>query len=140
MIYIKALLLVALLFLAITFGIQNSESVVLRYYFDLTSIPLPLYLVLYLAIILGVIAGLIVDVQSRITLRRKLKKLEKTNASLGEELNRLKEEADKKPAEEAEPPKPEAEIAPTWTQASSSESPDEAETELESETEKPKED
>ena len=134
MIYIKALLLIALLFLAITFGIQNSESVVLRYYFDLASVPVPLYLVIYLAIILGVLSGLAIDVYSRVNLKGKLKKLEKTNASLQEDLDKLKVEAGKEPSEESEITPAESEIRLTQPlPASSQAQPDETGSETESE-------
>jgi len=119
MIYVKALLLIALLFLAITFGTQNSESVVLRYYFNLASIPVPLYLVIYLAIILGVVAGLAVDLYSRVTLKKRLRKLEKTNATLQEELETLKAEAGKHGVEEPETAEPQArqtQVVPTSAQ------------------------
>lgn len=91
-IYIKALLLIALLFLAITFGTQNSESVTLRYYFGLAATPVPLYLVIYISIILGMIAGMAIDIYSRVTLKRRVKKLEKANASLRDELDKIKSE------------------------------------------------
>ncbi len=123
MIYIKALLLIALLFLAITFGIQNSESVVLRYYFNLASIPVPLYLVLYLAIILGVVAGLAIDVYSRVTVKGKLKKLEKTNASLREDLEKMKGEPGGEVPEESEITPAAPEIRQTQSLASSSSAP-----------------
>jgi uncharacterized integral membrane protein len=90
--HIKALLLIALLFLAITFGTQNSGSVTLRYYFDIVSIPLPLYLVIYLALILGIISGLAIDLYSRVILKRRAKQLGKANESLRGELDKLKSE------------------------------------------------
>lgn len=90
--YIKALLLIILLFLAITFGTQNSESVTLRYYFGLASTPVPLYLVVYAAIILGVIAGMAIGVYSRMTLKRGVRELAKDNASLQEEMEKIKVE------------------------------------------------
>jgi len=137
MIYLKALLLIAVLFLAITFGIENSGSVTLRYYFRLASIPVPLYLVIYVAIILGIVAGLAIDVYSRLALRGRLKKLEKTNASLREDLEKMEAETAKRVTEESEtrptepgtkqtrvlpspPPKPENETEPE-TESSASE-------------------
>ncbi len=128
--YIKALLLIALLFLAITFGTQNSESVILRYYFGVASIPLPLYLIIYLAIILGIVGGMAVDVYARLGLRRKVKQLGKANTSLREELDQLKGEVGEETKE-----KPEmvpAQTGPQQTQVlppSSSEPEDEEKTE-----------
>jgi len=96
-IYIKALLLIILLFAAITFGTQNAESVQLRYYFGLASVPVPLYLVLYVAIIVGMIAGMAIGVSTRSNLKRKAKKLERANASLREELDKIKEVSEEEP-------------------------------------------
>lgn len=112
-IYIKALLLVALLFLAITFGTQNAESVTLRYHFGLTSAPAPLYLVIYIAIILGIIAGMAIDAYSLIALKRKVKKLEKANASLREELEKTKGETGEGVREEPKTGPTEPEVAQT---------------------------
>ena len=74
-VYIKVLALIALLFGAITFGVQNSESVPLRYYFGVASAPLPIYLVMYGAIILGVVAGMAFGVYSRMAMKAKLRRL-----------------------------------------------------------------
>lgn len=92
-IYVKAFLLIVLLFAAITFGTQNAEFVTLRYYFGLASTPLPLYLVLYVAIILGMIAGMAIGITTRSNLKRKAKTLERANASLQEELDKIKTES-----------------------------------------------
>jgi uncharacterized integral membrane protein len=92
-IYAKALLLIILLFAAITFGTQNAEFVKLRYYFGLTSMPVPLYLVLYVAIILGMIAGMAIGITTRLNLKRKAKTLARANASLQEELDKIKTES-----------------------------------------------
>ncbi|MBW2057039.1 MAG: LapA family protein [Deltaproteobacteria bacterium] len=122
MIYVKALLLIALLFLAITFGIQNSEAVVLRYYFGLASVPVPLYLVIYVAIILGILGGLAIDLYSRITLRSRLKKLEKANASLRQDLEKLESEAAGGAGSELQPRPAEVETGPVEALPSSTES------------------
>lgn len=118
--YIRALLLIALLFLAITFGTQNAESVTLRYYFGLTSAPVPLYLVIYVAIILGIIAGMAIDVYSLIALKTRVKKLTKANASLREELEKPKGETGEGVREEPEIGRTEPEVGQTRPLASSS--------------------
>ena len=109
-IYVKALLLIILLFAAITFGTQNAEFVNLRYYFGLTSTPVPLYLVLYVAIILGMIAGMAIGITTRSNLKRKAKTLARANASLQEELDKIKTESgeEKPPGPEMALPTPEA--------------------------------
>ena len=122
--YIKALLLIALLFLAITFGTQNSDSVILRYYFGLVSIPIPLYLVIYVAIILGIIAGMVIGISTRASLKGKLKKLEKANASLREELDKWESQVEKEAAAPPEGGPTEAGIHKTKTLPSQDVQPD----------------
>jgi len=74
-----------------------------------------------------------VDVSSRLGLRRRLRKLEKNNASLLEELDRLQAEAEKGLAAEEEtiPAKPEASYQPVLPSTSAE---PESETESESES------
>jgi hypothetical protein len=39
--YVKALLLLIVLVVLVTFGIKNNETMILHFYFQLSSIPLP---------------------------------------------------------------------------------------------------
>jgi uncharacterized integral membrane protein len=39
--YFKALLLLIVLVVLVTFGIKNNETMILHFYFQLSSIPLP---------------------------------------------------------------------------------------------------
>jgi len=91
--YIKVLALIALLFSAITFGTQNSESVPLRYYFGIATAPLPLYLIIYFAIILGMIAGMAFGIYSRVAMKAKVRRLEGANTSLRGELQKMRGES-----------------------------------------------
>ncbi len=102
--FVKALLLIALFFVTITFATHNLEPVTLRYYRNIVSPPTPLYLVIYLAIILGLLAGMAIDVSSRVSLRRRVNKLEKSNALLQEELEKI----ESKRAEERKKEEPES--------------------------------
>ena len=102
--FVKALLLIALFFVTITCATHNLEPVTLRYYRNIVSPPTPLYLVIYLAIILGLLAGMAIDVSSRVSLRRRVNKLEKSNALLREELEKIESER----AEESKREEPES--------------------------------
>ena len=80
--YFKAILLLIVLVGLVTFGINNLETIRLHYYFDLSSMPLPLYGVVYGAIIIGIFIGMIVGINSRFTQRKKIKVLQKENREL----------------------------------------------------------
>jgi uncharacterized integral membrane protein len=87
MIKVLKTILLALLFIAgITFSMQNTGWVVLRYYFGLETPPLPLFLLVLFSILLGVVlacAGFLFDEWS---LRRALREKERRVASLENEL------------------------------------------------------
>lgn len=57
--FLKGIIFLSLLTLAIGFALFNDEPVSLRYYFGWESIPLPLFLWAFLALVIGlVISGL----------------------------------------------------------------------------------
>lgn len=84
--YFKAILLLIVLVVLVTFGINNLEPIRLHYYFDLSSMPLPLYGVVYGAIVIGIFIGMIVGINSRFTQRKKIKVLRKENRELHEKV------------------------------------------------------
>ena len=93
--YFKAILLLIVLVALVTFGINNLEEIRLHYYFDLNSMPLPLYGVVYGAIIIGIFIGMFVGINSRLSLRKKIRGLEKENRQLQEKAG--PEETEEKP-------------------------------------------
>jgi uncharacterized integral membrane protein len=80
--YIKALLLLIVLVVLVTFGIKNNETMTLHYYFQLSSMPVPVYAVAYGSLIVGAFIGMIVGISARFTQRKKIKQLQKENRGL----------------------------------------------------------
>jgi len=98
--YFKALLLVVVLVVLVTFGIQNNETVKLHYYFGMSSMPFPVYGIVYASILVGIFVGMLVGITSRFHQRKKLKALEKENSRLKEKMG----EEEKPQAEKEEAP------------------------------------
>jgi uncharacterized integral membrane protein len=116
MVYVKWIILIIVLLFFITFGVKNSQSVYLNYYFDLQYIELPLYGLVYIAILLGIFIGMIVGILDRLNLRKTVKRLGKEKKELHEnlaakerELARIKEsERQEASRKEKEPEKEKA--------------------------------
>lgn len=109
--YFKALLLLIVLVVLVTFGIQNNETMTLHYYFQLSSMPVPVYAVVYGSLIVGVFIGMIVGINARFTQRKKIKQLQKENRGLREKIPEPAEE--KTPAEETADEKTDASLDET---------------------------
>jgi uncharacterized integral membrane protein len=107
--YIKALLLLIVLVVLVTFGIKNNETIILHFYFQLSSIPIPVYAVVYGSLIVGVFIGMIVGINARFTQRKKLKELQKENRDLKAKVAEAPEEESvvESVEEEKEPPQAE---------------------------------
>lgn len=88
---IKTIFLTLLFIVGITFSMENTETLVLQYYFGVETPPIPLFLLVLFAILLGVFlsgVGFIIDVRS---LKKALREKEREIASLEEEINPLRE-------------------------------------------------
>jgi uncharacterized integral membrane protein len=108
--YVKAILLLIVLVVLVTFGINNLEPIRLHYYFGLSSMPLPIYGVVYGAMLVGIFVGMLVGINSRFTQRKKIKLLQKENRELKGKVG--EEHPEEKASEEKaleEPPATEAE-------------------------------
>ena len=77
MAYVKSIILIIVLLFLITFGIKNSHYAPINYYFNIVAAPIPLYGIVYISIVIGIIIGMIVGISSRVTLRRKVKHLQR---------------------------------------------------------------
>jgi uncharacterized integral membrane protein len=95
MVYVKWIILIIVLLFFITFGVKNSESVYLNYYFNLQYIELPLYGLVYIAILLGIFIGMVVGIFDRLSLRKKVKRLEKEKRELHENLTAKERELER---------------------------------------------
>jgi uncharacterized integral membrane protein len=106
--YIKAFFLLIVLVVLVTFGIKNNETMILQY-FQLSSIPIPVYAVVYGSLIVGVFIGMIVGINARFTQRKKLKALQKENRDLKAKVAEAPEEKSvvESEAEEKETPQEE---------------------------------
>ena len=88
---IKAIFYTLLFILGITFAMENTGWVVLRYYFGLESPPVPIFLLVLFSILLGVLlvgVGFILDERS---LKKALREKEREIASLERELQPYRE-------------------------------------------------
>ena len=95
--YVKWIIIIIILLFFITFGVKNSQTVYLNYYFNVQGIELPLYGLVFISILLGIAAGMIIGVADRLVLKRKVKDLAGEIRDLRERIAR-QEEA--KPSEE----------------------------------------
>lgn len=82
---LKVIVFLTLIIIVTTFAVQNQESVGLNWYFNLTDIRAPLYLLLYGCIIGGIVIGISVGGAQRLSLWKKNRDLEKKVKKLEEE-------------------------------------------------------
>jgi|SRR5258706_1444901 len=82
---LKTIFLTLLFILGITFSMENTGPVALRYYFGLETPPMPLFLLVLFSILLGICLagiGFLLDERS---LRRSVREKERRIAALQEE-------------------------------------------------------
>lgn len=87
----KTIFFTLLFILGITFAMENTGWVVLRYYFGLESPPVPIFLLVLFSVLFGVFlagVGFIVDERS---LKKALREKEREIASLERELQPYRE-------------------------------------------------
>ena len=89
--YGKGIFFVLLLLFFITFGIENSETVQLKYYADSLTLTLPLYGLIFALALIGVCFGLLVGFWSRHRLRKTVKALQLEIIELKDSVSELKE-------------------------------------------------
>ena len=68
--YIKTILILIVLVFLVTFGIKNNETMILQFYFQLSSMPIPVYAVVYGSLLVGIFIGMIVGISARVVLSR----------------------------------------------------------------------
>jgi uncharacterized integral membrane protein len=84
--YFKALLLLIILVVLVTFGIKNNETMILHFYFQLSSMPIPVYAVVYGSLLAGVFIGMIVGISARFAQRKKIRQLQNENRGLRDKI------------------------------------------------------
>ena len=95
--YVKTILILIVLVVLVTFGIKNNETMILQFYLNLQSMPIPVYAVVYGSLLVGIFIGMVVGISARFTQRKKIKQLQKENRALKD---RVTEPADEEPAAE----------------------------------------
>lgn len=80
--YVKTILILIVLVVLVTFGIKNNETMILKFYFNLQSMPIPVYAVVYGSLLVGIFIGMVVGISARFTQRKKIKQLQKENRAL----------------------------------------------------------
>ncbi|MCD6167088.1 LapA family protein [bacterium] len=81
----------ALLILAILgFALQNQHQMVQIHIFGWVSPEMPLYAVVYLAFAFGMLAWLVASILKILQLKTEIRRIQKKNADLREELNKLR--------------------------------------------------
>ena len=83
------LLFVVLVAFGLTFSIKNPQLIELNYYPDI-AISAPVVVVLLVTLILGVVIGVLVMLVSRFSRARELKRVQKENKKLSEEIENLR--------------------------------------------------
>ncbi len=75
--FLKGIIFLCLLTLAIGFALFNDQPVSLRYYFGWESIPLPLFLWAFLALLIGLIVGGGYALITKISVRAQLRQMKR---------------------------------------------------------------
>jgi uncharacterized integral membrane protein len=87
---LKGILFILILAAAIGFAVYNDQAVSLRYYFELESLPLPLFLWTFLFFSVGLILSGIVAFFSRMAMQAKIRHLKRNIGDLERKRNELK--------------------------------------------------
>lgn len=88
--FLKSIGTALLFLLAITFSLKNNEMVALKYYFQLESLDLPLYLLVFFSVIFGIFIGGMEGVVERIKSGTVIRKLKKEMKKMEKELTSLR--------------------------------------------------
>jgi uncharacterized integral membrane protein len=83
---LKAIIIVLLFFVALTFCLQNTDEVTLRYYGFVENLTAPIFIVVlssvFLGLIIGIVGGGLTLIRLRIQLRRQTKETEELRKEL----------------------------------------------------------
>jgi uncharacterized integral membrane protein len=83
---LKAIFIVLLFFFALTFCLQNTDEVTLRYYGFVENLTAPIFIVVlssvFLGLIIGIVGGGLTLIRLRIQLRRQTKETEELRKEL----------------------------------------------------------
>ena len=88
--FLKVLIGAALLVLAVTFSMENSSTVTIKYYHLFPPIDAPLFLVILVSVLIGIAIGGVAGLIERFSLKNMIRKDQKTIAKLEKELTALR--------------------------------------------------
>ncbi len=88
---IKTVFITLLFILGITFSMENTEPLVLKYYFGIQTPPVPLFLLVLFSVLLGVLFAGLGFIFDEWSLRRTLREKEREITSLERELRSYRE-------------------------------------------------
>jgi uncharacterized integral membrane protein len=89
---LKTIFLTFLFILGITFSIENNEPLVLKYYFGLTTPPIPVFLLVMFSVLLGVLLAGVAFLFDEWTFKRAARQKERQVAALEREIESYKSE------------------------------------------------
>ena len=94
---LKAIIIVLLFFFALTFCLQNTNEVTLRYYTFVENLTAPIFIVVLASVFLGLVIGIIGSGLTLIRLRLQLRRQTKETEALRKELDAAKGEEGTEP-------------------------------------------
>jgi len=94
---IKAIIIVLLFFFALTFCLQNTDEVTLRYYTFVENLTAPIFIVVLASVFLGLVIGIVGSGLTFIRLRIQLRRQAKEAEALRKELDAVKGEEGAEP-------------------------------------------
>jgi len=89
--YGKLIVIVFVFILAVSFASENTQSVTLRYYFNLETPSFPMYLLMFIPLFIGIVVGSLVGLGSRLRLKNTVKQLTRSNKKLADRLKEAQE-------------------------------------------------
>lgn len=89
--YVKLVVLVLVLILAVSFAKNNTQPVTIAYYFGWETPPFDMYLLIFIPFFVGIVVGTLVGFGARLNLKNTLRKLHKSNRELEEKLKQVRE-------------------------------------------------
>jgi len=89
--YVKLVIFVFVFIVAVSFASQNTQSVTLRYYFNMETPAFPMYLLMFIPFFIGTVVGSLVGFGARLRQKTTISKLRKSNKELEEKLKQLQE-------------------------------------------------
>ena len=115
-------IIVIVFFLAVIFGVQNTQDVTLTYLYwkNWKTLEFPMYYLIFIPFIVGIVVGGLYGIKRRLHLISTIKTLQKSKAELEEKLKQVREaqiaqevEAQEVEAQMLEETPPETEVIPT---------------------------